>query len=195
MCNARRRHGIALFAAVGIMTIVALLVAGAVASARLAQHSWSLEHADLLLDTEADRALGSVLSDARDRGLDSLPLDVATNALHSVDGAAVTDVSATRLPNGLLWLVADARLQPDGAGHRRFNLIARWRVPSFRTVAGVVSRGDVRATPVTSFSRDTTGDADCRATGDAPDVALADGARATGVGAGRVEAVPTANDS
>ena len=52
--RARRRRGIALFAALGLMAVIALLIAGAAASTTLAQRALRLVRIDVSLTTATD---------------------------------------------------------------------------------------------------------------------------------------------
>ena len=59
-------------------------------------------------------------------------------------------------------------------------MVARWRVPGVVARAGIMAAGDVRIGSAVTFSRDTTGDADCRIA-TSPDVAVGPGSRVVGV--------------
>jgi hypothetical protein len=159
----RRRHGIALLAALAVMTLVALLVVGALASSTLAQRSSRLSHTDALLTAAADFALNSVLADARGYGLADLPLGVSRAfVLPFPDDTGVhVDVAVTRLRAGALWLVADASLSGTDQGHRRANLVARFPMVGAPAGSGVVSRGAVSLGRNVAFPSDTASETDC----------------------------------
>jgi hypothetical protein len=133
MTSSRSPRGVALFAALALMSVIALLVAGAVASTRASQRASRLARTDALLTTAADYAgMFSVTSETTA----DLPLGAPTVLDAPIPGAPDLNVSVsvTRLPAGVLWMVADALAGAD-RGHRRVN---PW--PGFRRSAGV-SRG------------------------------------------------------
>ena len=144
MTSTHPRRGVALFAALALMSLIALLVAGATASTRASQRASRLAHTDASLTTAADYALANVLADARGLGLADLPLGTPTVLDAPIPGAPDVHVSVavTRLPAGVLWMVADALAGAD-RGHRRVNLVAAF--PSFggRIAGAVTARGDV----------------------------------------------------
>lgn len=159
-----RRSGVALISALGVLTLLALLLAGAIASATAAQRASQLSNADAQLGAAADFALTSVLSTARERELDTLPLGRAQSFAIVVpsNGTPINaTVSATRLPDNLLWLVADATLNGRDRGRRRLNLLVRWQPLMFAPLAPILSSGAVRLRENVAFSRDTASDADC----------------------------------
>src|SRR5437868_15175784 len=124
----RARRGIAVVAALGLMALIGLMIAGAFAAASLGDKSSRLAQSDALLTTSADYAITTVLRDARGYGLSDLPLgqprsfDVANPDASSVHSS----VSVTRLPAGVLWLVVDSRIAGVDQGHRRINSVARF---------------------------------------------------------------------
>ena len=113
----RARGGIALFAALAVMALIGLLVAGAVASSTAAQRSSRLSFTDAVLTTIADYALNTVLADPRGFGLADLTL--GERAMFDIPVPTTKDarvvVGVTRLPGGVLWLVADATIDADQA--------------------------------------------------------------------------------
>jgi hypothetical protein len=162
---AKPRSGVALFAALALLGVIALLVGGSLAAFRLAARSSAFARTDAVLTEAADYAINSVVSASRQLGLDTIPLGVARTFAPS--GPGTTDsppvVVATRLVGGIVWLVADVTANGIGDGHRRVNVIARWHVPGLPPPSALVSRGDVRLAAGVAFSIDSTGDADCRA--------------------------------
>ena len=74
MTSSRPPRGVALFAALALMSVIALLVAGAAASTRASQRASRLARTDASLTTAADYALANVLADARGLGFADLPL-------------------------------------------------------------------------------------------------------------------------
>jgi hypothetical protein len=85
-------------------------------------------------------------------------------------------VAATRLPSGVLWMVAATSLAGLDSGARRVSLVARFPSLGPLPSAAIVSRGSVRARGVT-FGMDSTSDPECSATG-APAVVVGPGATA-----------------
>jgi hypothetical protein len=159
----RARRGIALVAALSIMTLIGLMIAGAFAAALLGEKSSRLAQSDALLSSGADYAITTVLADAPRYGLAELPLGVPRSFdVANPDAASVhSSVSVTRLPAGILWLVVDAAIAGVDQGHRRINVVARF--PSLATLppAPIVARGAVLARESVSFGADTSGDVDC----------------------------------
>jgi hypothetical protein len=180
----RSRRGIALFAALSTMAVIALLVGGMVATSTLAQRSAALTHVDAELGAAADYALASAI----DSSLANLPLGISqTRTMAS--GRTASTVSATRLPRDVLWLVAESRMTGGPAGRRRVNLVLRWPVPRAPT-SPIVSRGHVRLGAQVVFAADSGGDADCRVASSVPSVLLAPGASLTSI-----DVVATRTDS
>ncbi len=179
----RARAGIALFAALALTAIVALLLAGAVASMTLAQRSSRLVEVDARLNESADYALSTVLADPDRFGLADLPLGVASRfdvPVPGAEGAGVSvSASATRLPGDLLWLESQAILDGRDGGARRFSLVARFPLAGSFPPAALVSRGDVHIGHDVVFLRDTSTDAECGKPATA-DVVVAPGAHVMG---------------
>ncbi len=192
--SVRRRHGIALFAALGFMALIALLVAGSVTSSLVAQRSSRLALADAELTAAADYALATVLADPVGFGLAELPLGRATNVVGAASpGLYQVTIDVTRLRAGVLWLTADASLSGVDESHRRLNVVARFPSLAAMPAAGIVARGDVRLDAV-AFAADTTSaDAECVAVG--PDVAVSPGAVVRASDSIRVEQRPAAGDT
>jgi hypothetical protein len=145
------------------MTLLGLMVAGAFAASLLGEQSSRLTQSDAVLDAAADYAITTVLGDPRGHGLADLPFGQALSFDVTVPDAASAraTVVVTRLPNGVLWLVADAAIAGVDQGHRRINVIARFPSPGALPPAAVVARGNVVARDSVSFGVDSTGDPDC----------------------------------
>jgi hypothetical protein len=158
------RRGVALFAALAIIALIALLIGGAVSTSTLAQRSAESSRADASLMASADYAIHTVLADAS-QALAELPLGRATT--YAVNPASVlpitTTVAATRLPDDVLWLVADAELSGRDVGRRRVNLVARWRPLVPLPTSPLMARGAVRLRGGLVVTADTATDADCAA--------------------------------
>lgn len=176
----KSRAGVALFAALALLGLIALLIGGALAAFRLAARSSVLAHSDAVLDADADYVVNSVMSSARALGLDTLPIGIARTLQPSVpgsDGVAAT-VVATRLTGGVLWLVGEVTAAAPGEGRRRVNVVARWRPLGPMPPSPLVARGGVRLAADVTFAADTAGDIDCRST-PAASVTTAPGATVT----------------
>ena len=104
MTSTGPRRGVVLFAALALMSVIALLVAGATASTRASQRASRLAHTDASLTTAADYALTNVLGDAQELGLADLPLGTPTVLDVPIPGApdVHASVAVTRLPAGVL---------------------------------------------------------------------------------------------
>lgn len=164
MTPRRVPRGIALFAALALMTVIALLVAGATASTRSSQRASRLAHMDALLTTAADYAVITTLANARPLALANLPLGVASVVATDASAPDVqVTVAVTRLPAGVLWMVADAIAASDG-GHRRVSMVADYPWLGGPAIGAVVSRGDVEIGPAVEFLADTSVDPECSLT-------------------------------
>lgn len=157
----RRRRGVALFAALSLLMLLGLLVAGGFATSLLDRRSADVARMDAELTTAADRALQSALADWEARGFADLrmgetrsaPVDVGLRSTRAT-------VSATALPDGVLWLLAMvARDGIDGA--RRVNLVARFPLVALLPDAALTSNGEVQLGADVRFSVDSTGDRGC----------------------------------
>jgi hypothetical protein len=194
MRSARLRRGVALFAALALMSVIALLVAGATATTRSSQRASRLATTDATLTAAADYALSDVLSNAPGLALSDLPLGVPNVFDTTIPGAADVHVtvSVTRLPAGVLWMVADAFAGAD-RGHRRVNLVAAF--PSLGRIAGAVtSRGDVEVGPDVAFVADTSRDPECAVLSARP-ITVAPPAVVSGIDSSAVGSSASALDS
>lgn len=157
----RRRRGVALFAALSLLALLGLLVAGGFATSLLDRRSASVARTDAELTTTADFALQTVLGDWEARRLADLRIGETRSTAVDV-GSDVTraTVSATALPAGLLWLLADVA-SDRSEGTRRVNLVARFPFVAFLPDAALTSNGDVQLGAEVRFSVDSTGDRGC----------------------------------
>lgn len=191
-----QRQGIALFAALALMTLVALLVVGAQVTSSLAQQGLRFADAGELLTSAADYGLNTMLADPAEYGLADLPLGQAhTWVVPFPAGRPVRlDVAATRLRGGVLWLVANASIPGLDSAQRRFNLVARF--PAVGTVppAAVMSRGEVSIGRNVTVSIDVASEADC-ASPPVADVVVAPGVAIRGAENVRVAEQALAADS
>jgi hypothetical protein len=187
----RCRRGIALIAALALMTLLGLLVVGAVGSVVASQRSTELARVDATLDAAADYALGTVLADPRGYALADLPLGRAHSySIPLVDGGSAA-ASATRLPGGVIWFVAALGAGDPDSARRTVSLVARF--PSIGPVApaAIVARGGVVATDAVTFRVDTASDVDCSERSPFADVIVAPGS-STSLAAGQRAAVSSA---
>jgi hypothetical protein len=186
----------ALAAALGILMVLGLLMAGAVAASVRAHRSARLADGEIALAASADDAVYGVLEDGNGAELADLPLglaatsDISDPAAHGISAR----VAVTRLPANLLWIVADAVTVPSRDAERRVSIVAEFRVAGRPPPAGIVSRGNVTLGSGVVVTSDPGGDADCAVTA-APDVVIAPGAHASMEGELQVEPEGAASDS
>ena len=166
------RDGVALFAALGLMGVVALLVGGTLASLSLARRATAASHTDARLAVAAEFAVASMFGE-RAREIAELPFgragvfDVGAGA----DGVRAT-VTATRLRGDVVWLVAEVE---SPSARRRVNVVARWRPLAPAPSAAIVARGNVRVATGVVVESDSASEPDCRAPALAPQVIVAPG--------------------
>ena len=186
----------ALAAALGLVALLGVLIAGALASSIAARRAAWLSQSDAALTAGADYALGAVLADWQESLLADLPLGVPRVFESTIMQSAPVHATtvATRLPDDLLWLVADARTDRLDHGRRRFGLIARFGVPGPPPPAAIVARGAVGLGDV-KVSSDSAGDADCAPPAGGADILVAPGAAWTANDSVRVSIDGRALDS
>lgn len=157
-----RRRGIAFIAALGLLMLLGVLIAGVAASSSVSQRVTRLSHSDAILAASADYALNTLLAQWKESLLADLPLGIATSFESVVEQSAPVQVhaTATRLAGGVLWLAADARLDGVNGARRRFGLVARFPALGPVPPGALVARGNVSVSDV-RFDSDTAGDADC----------------------------------
>jgi hypothetical protein len=191
----RARRGIALVAALTLMTLIAVLVVGGVASSTLAQRNSRLSRTDVELTAATDFAINTVLADPAAFQLATIPFGQPRTfgVASSADGVR-TELSVTRLPGGVLWIVADGARAGLDEGHRRFNVVARFPVIGPIPAAALTSRGAVSVGGNVAFLPDTTRDADCQLP-PAADLIVAPSSLVTTVGSVRIAHRAEADDS
>jgi hypothetical protein len=195
--NRRRRNGVALVGALALLTMSGIVVAALVASSLTAQRAMRLGRSGETATASAEYAVSSVLAGASTYQLATLPLGVPKRfeVVVAQTSQVHVDVQVTRLPRGVLWLVADALVPGLDSGERRINLVAQFPNLGPLPPAAIESRGDVFLAADVSVGADTTGDAECAARPSGPDVVTAAGATVV-AGAGiRVETRSAAADS
>lgn len=170
----KSRRGIALVAALGLMTLLGLIIAGAFAASLSSERSSRLFYTDAQLSAAADYAIHTILGDPRGFRLAETSLGHARSYVVPVPGTASirASVAVTRLPYGVLWMVADVSMTGVDQGHRRINLVARFPSLGATAEAGIVARGNVVARDSVSFVPDTNTDSEC-ATSGSPDIIVA----------------------
>jgi len=197
MSRRRGRRGIALVGALALLTISGIVVAALVASSITAQRSTRLGGSDAAALASAEYAASSILARASTYGLAGLPLGVTQRFDVAVEQTSElrVDVGVTRLPHGVLWLVAEAVLRGLDSSERRINLVAQFPDLGPLPTAAIESRGDVSLASDVTITTDTTGDAECAAGPSAPNVVAAGGASVAASPAIRVETRSVAADS
>jgi hypothetical protein len=190
------RPGIALVTALGLMTLLGIMIAGAFAASLSSERASRLVYTDAQLSADADFAINTVLADPRGFRLAELPLGRTQSYVVALPNSAniQASVAATRLGRGVLWLVADVSMAGVDQGHRRVNLIARF--PSLGPAVGapVIARGSVLANDSVNFSADSSTDPECETSG-APDIIVAPGMTITAGDSVRTSVRENAADS
>ena len=177
----RDRRGVALVAALLLISFIALLVTGSLSASTIADRAATLAQIDARLMSVADFVIHTPLVSPNSFGLAKLPLGIATPlGVTSPDRDVDAHVSATRLSHGIIWLVADVAVPRVDQARRHVNLVASYASPMPLPSTPIVSRGDVRVGTNATFTADTAGDVDCRGIPSAF-VTLAPGATATNV--------------
>lgn len=177
MSDVRHRRGIALVSALTLLALLGLLLAGAVAAMSLAQHATSASLWEGPLLGAADFAVSEVLMDPAASGLPDLPLGQPVTTTIAAPAADLsTSVVATRLPQGIYWLVARANVAGAERAQRRVNLIGRtaWlgRVPG----APFVARGPTTLAADVVVLNDSIGEPDCAVVAAPPPILTDDSA-------------------
>jgi hypothetical protein len=191
----KARRGIALIAALELMTLLGLFVAGAFAASVSGERSSRLVGTDAQLSAAADYAVNAVLGDPGGLHLAELALGQAQSYRVTIPGAPDirASVAVTRFRHGVLWMTSDVFVTGVDQGHHRVNLVARFPSLGATAEAGVVAGGNVVVDSV-EFAPDTTTDPECTNTG-APDVVVAPGSTIAGGDGARTSERPSAADS
>jgi hypothetical protein len=195
--NRRRRRGVALVGALALLTVSGIVIAALVASSLTAQRAVRLGRSGESAMASAEYAVSSVLAGASTYQLAKLPLGAAKRFDVAVEQTLEVHVhvEVTRLPRGVLWLVADALVPGLDSGERRINVVAQFPNLGPLPPAAIESRGDVSLAADVSISTDTTGDAECAARPGAPDVVTPAGATVVAPPGVRAETRSAAADS
>lgn len=173
-----RRSGVALAAALGLIALLGILIAGALSSSMIARRTVWSSQSDALLSASADAGIGETLARWQEYLLSDLPLGAPMpfELAESPSVAVRVSISATRLPDNVLWLVADAHSTGLDHGRRRFGMIAAFGTPGPPPPAAIVASGSVHLADGVQLAVDTSGDVDCAAPRGTPDVLVAPGA-------------------
>ncbi len=187
----------ALVAALTLVTLIGIIAAALVATSVSAQRGVRLGQSGATALASADFALSTILGDPVAYQLSSLPLGVPRRfdvPVTQTSGVHV-DVAVTRLPRGILWMVADAFIAGVDSSDRRVNLVAQFPLVAPLPVAAIESHGDVSLASDVTIATDTAGDADCAAGSGAPNVVTPAGATVEAPPGVRVETSAIAADS
>jgi hypothetical protein len=195
--RSRCRRGVALVAALALLTLSGIVVAALVASSITAQRAMRLGRSGATALASADFAVSTVLGDPAGYALATLPLGVVSQFDVVVAQASPIHVAVavTRLPSGVLWFVADAAVAGIDSGERRINLVAQFPNIAPLPPAGIESRGDVSLGPDVTISTDTSDDVECAAHVGGPSVVSAPGAKVDAPPGVSVETLVSATDS
>lgn len=158
------RPGIALPAALALLTLLGLLTVGAVVTTALTQRAARLRQNDDLLSATADFAATTVIASPDSFGLAALPFGLTrtfTVQSPQPDRIAV-GVTVTRLPAQVLWITASATLTGPESGQRRSAMIALFPSPGPTPPAALVTPGQVALGDSVVVAVDSGGDPDCR---------------------------------
>ena len=191
------RRGIALVAALTLVTLSGIVVAALVASSVASQRAIRLGRSGATALSNAEYGVSTILAAPAAYQLATLPLGAPQHfdVLVAQTSTVSVDVAVTRLPHGVLWLVADAGVAGVDSGERRINLVARFPSVGPAPAAAIESRGDVSLAPGVTITTDTAGDADCAAGAGAPMVVTAPGATVAAPPGVKVETRAIAADS
>jgi hypothetical protein len=163
MTRSSTRRGIALLSALSLLALLGLLLAGALALTTIGQRAARASVSDGPLLGAADYAAGEILADPTRFALADLALGAPTRFDVPVPGVANigSSVVATRLPNGVYWLVATATMAGADSARRRVNVVARtdWIGPP--PAAPFVSRGSTSVGSDVVVMADSESEADC----------------------------------
>src|SRR5579862_7735678 len=152
----RRRTGVALLAALTLLSLLSLLTAGVFAAAVAARREGSTAKADALVMSDAEYAMASVQSEWSTSDLAQLAVgQTELQIMDGPSGAAVDTISVTRLPLDLYWLVAESVASNPERAQRRLNVILRLPVLRPMPAAALTSAGNVDIGPSVSFDQDT----------------------------------------
>jgi len=159
----RRRRGVALVAALSLMTLLGLLIVGAVATTTIAERASRASLIDGPLGAAAELAAAAVLADPTTYGLADLQIGApVTRSFPLTDApAVVASITTTRLGGGLVWVVAESRAVSDTLAHRRVGRLARFPFADLVPRAAIVSGGPVTVAPDVTLGRDSVVAADC----------------------------------
>ena len=197
MSVAGSRRGVALVAALTLLTVLGIVVAATVAISVTSQRGVHAGQSGATALAAAEFAVETVLGDPSRYSLSALALGQPARVTVPVVETSIVaaNVVITRLPNGILWLVGDAALAGPDSAERRVNLVAEFPRVGPLPVAGVEARGDVGLAADVNIGADTTGEAECAARSATPRITIAPGASAAAAPGVAVEVSGVAADS
>lgn len=168
-------------AALTLLTLLGIFVAATVATSVTSQRGVLAGQDAATALAAAEFAVATVLGDPTGYSLPTLALGQPAHFTVSVPETSTiaAGVTVTRLPDGVLWLVAGAAIAGPDSAERRVNIVAEFPRIGPLPVAGIEARGDVALAADVSFDADTSGDVDCAARGAVSRISVAPGASAT----------------
>lgn len=181
MSIVRSRRGVALVAALTLLTLLGIFVAATVALSVASQRGVRAGQAGATALAAAEFAVATVLGDPIGYSLATLRLGQPARFTVSAPETSTigANVTVMRLQNGVLWLVADAAIGGPDSAERRVNIVAEFPRVGPLPVSGIEARGDVALAADVSIGADTSGDVDCAARNTASRISVAPGASAT----------------
>jgi hypothetical protein len=186
----------ALVMALTLIALIGLAVAGGLAHTVASQRAAVLSQNAATLDAAADRALGTVLSDAPLYGLASIRLGESRSfELQMAEQSEISaTVAVTRLAGDVLWMVAAVASRADTSAERRVNLVARFPSIGVPPPAALMTRGNLVLHDGVRFTADTARESDCAAGAGAAAI-VAPGATVSVPSGLRVDTATFARDS
>ena len=191
----RRRSGVALIAALMLLSLLALMTAGGFAAAVAVRRAGSAARAQAAVMTDADGAIGSVVANWFPLGLSQLALGQTATQVMAGSNATSDSVSITRLPSNVFWIVASASTDFPERARRRENLILR--LPPLRTAPGAAftSMGNVGVGAAVKLDRDTAVQAGVPCGNSGANVMLAPGASLFAEPGGSIASIVSSNQT
>lgn len=174
----RRRRGVALVAALSLMTLLGLVIVGSIATTTIAERASRASLIDAPLNASAELAAASILADPTAYGLADLQIGIPATLAFPLTSAPgiITSVSTVRMAGGLILVLADARAASDSLSRRRVARLARFPLAELVPRASITSGGPVKFAPDVTVGRDSLTAADCRESAAADSIVTTDSA-------------------
>ncbi len=152
------RRGIALVTALGMTTLLGLLIAGAVAASTLAHRTATAQLDRAPLVAALDVAAVQTLAIADGLQLAALMPGSSTTFVVAPprSGRARASASVTAIGQGILWIALDARALADSTHRRRASLIARYPLAAVIPTAPVTSQDSAIISTDVSIGADSS---------------------------------------